>query len=57
MGFRRNNPYFRRMTDIAPRFLLEPGPFPPPFDRVGIACLAWTGAFLGVTAVVAVLVR
>ncbi|HXQ11226.1 MAG TPA: hypothetical protein VN805_09570 [Caulobacteraceae bacterium] len=57
MGFRGDNPYIHPMTDITPRFPLVRGPLQRPFDRVGIACLAWTGAFLCVTAVVAVLVR
>jgi hypothetical protein len=57
MGFRGKNPYVRRMTDVTPRFLLARGPLRRPFDRVGIVCLAWAGAFLCVTAVVSTLVR
>jgi hypothetical protein len=57
MGFQGDNPYFRGMTDVTPRFLLARAPSRRPFDRVGVACLAWAGAFLCVTAVVAAVVR
>jgi hypothetical protein len=57
MGSRGDNPYIPRMTEVTPRFLLARGPSRRPFDRVGIVCLAWTGAFLCVTAVVSTLVR
>jgi hypothetical protein len=45
------------MTDITPRFLLARAPLQHPFDRIGLASLAWAGAFLCLTAVVLVLVR
>jgi hypothetical protein len=57
MGLRSNKLYNPCMTDITPRFLLARAPLQHPFDRIGLASLAWAGAFLCLTAVVLVLVR
>lgn len=57
MARRDDQRYTTRMSGITARFLLVRGASQRPFDPVGIACLAWTGAFLCVTAVAAALVR
>jgi hypothetical protein len=57
MGLHSGERYITRMSGITARFLLLRGASLRPFDPVGIACLAWAGAFLCVTAVAATLVR
>ena len=35
----------------------EDDPRPSPFDSVGMACLAWAGVFIGLTIVLAIILR
>ena len=44
--------YLFRMTDMTPRLLPARQDHRRPFDRVGLACLAWCGAFLCLTALI-----
>ena len=47
----REAPIATRVTD-APKDLLD-GPRSPPFDMVGVACLAWAAIFIIVTTILA----
>ena len=43
------------VTD-SPKDLLD-APRSPPFDRIGVICLAWAGAFIALTAVLALTLK
>lgn len=43
------------VTD-SPKDLLD-APRSPPFDRIGVACLAWASAFITLTAVLALTLK
>jgi len=44
-------------TTSRPRSAVAVKALPRPFDPMGLACLAWSGAFIALTAVLALTVR
>jgi hypothetical protein len=46
-----------RVTDQIKDFLNRPNPARFPFDRFGLACLAWAGAFVALTAVLSLTLK